>query len=78
MNTVDLVKAAENRKYNQFEDLALELLKQKVQENPATKAFELDLAQARGLSEADMKGEEGEEDEEEEDEKDEEDEEDED
>jgi len=46
-NTVDLVKAAQDRSYIKFEDMALDALRTKVQENPVMKSYidRLDVAQ---------------------------------
>jgi len=46
MSKVDLVKAAQSRSYIEFEDLALQTLKEKVQENPIMTQYldKLDIA----------------------------------
>jgi len=38
-NTVDLVKAAQDRSYIKFEDMALDALRTKVQESPVMKSY---------------------------------------
>jgi len=51
-NTIDLVKAAQDRQYINFEDMALKMLKSKVQSNPImlNKLEKLNVAQ--GITEA--------------------------
>ena len=51
MSKVDLVKAAKSRSYIEFEDLALQALKEKVQENPIMTQFLDKLDVAQGLVE---------------------------
>ena len=55
MSTIDLVKAAQNREYIKFEDLALQTLREKVQENPIMNQFLDKLNVAQGLVEVDWK-----------------------
>ena len=52
-NTVDLVKAAQNREYSNFEDMAKEALMTKIGENLQLKGFMNKLDVAKGLAEAD-------------------------
>jgi len=52
MSTIDLVKAAQERKYLDFENLALEMLKKKVTENPIMQRKLSELDQAQNLDEA--------------------------
>jgi len=54
-NTIDLVNAAKERQYIKFEDLALEMLKAKVQENPIMRDKLAQLNVAQGLAEAEDK-----------------------
>ena len=52
MSTIDLVKAAQNREYIKFEDMALNVLKTKVQENPVMMNKLQKLNVAQGITEA--------------------------
>ena len=52
-NTIDLVKAAQNREYSNFEDMAKEALMTKIGENLQLKGFMNKLDVAKGLAEAD-------------------------
>ena len=56
MSTIDLVKAASERSYMKFEDLALNALKEKVQENPRMQSFLEKLNIAQNLDEGKSKG----------------------
>jgi len=51
-NTIDLIKAAQNREYINFEDKALTILKTRVQENPKMNNILAKLNVAQGLTEA--------------------------
>ena len=50
-NTVDLVKAASERSYIKFEDMALETLRSKVQENPRMQSYLSKLNVAQNIDE---------------------------
>ena len=52
MATVDLVKAASERSYIKFEDMALKALQEKVQENPVMNEFLNKLNVAQNIDEA--------------------------
>ena len=52
MSTIDLVKAAQERKYLDFENLALEMLKKKVTSNPIMQRKLSELDQAQNLDES--------------------------
>lgn len=52
-SVVDLVKAAQSREYMSFEDQALAILKNKIQNNPVMKEKLATLNTVQGITEAD-------------------------
>jgi len=44
----NLIQSAENREYTKFEEIALEMLKQKLEEHPKAKEFSIEMLKAQG------------------------------